>query len=279
MAVPFLGTEALASGQLTAYQLRSRYALIVPGVYVGRDTPITALLRAEAAWLWSRREGVLAGRSAAAMHRAKWVDAAAPAEILYNNRHCPNGIRAWADRLDEDEMMSVNGRSVTTPARTALDIACRNPRDAAVAQIDALANATDLKCADVELLARRYRGRRGIRRVAPVLDLVDGGAESPRETWVRLVLIEAGFPRPRTQIPVYDEGGYVVARLDLGWEDIKVAVDYEGAHHRTDPRQFRHDNRRNEEVAALGWLNVRITAEDTRVTVIRRVADARARRV
>lgn len=278
MDEPFIGSEAMATGQLTRYQLRSRYVPIAPDVYIARETPVTALLKAKGAWLWSRRAGVLAGRSAAALHRAKWVAAVAPAEILYDNRHSPKGIRAWADRIADDEIMSVNGMSVTTPARTALDIACRNPRDAAVAQVDALAHATDLKCADVELLAQRYGGRRGIRRVTDVLDLVDAGAESPRETWVRLVLIDAGFPRPATQVPVYDEGGYVVARLDLGWEDIKVAVDYDGDHHRTDRKQFRHDIRRNEEVAELGWINVRITAEDTRVTLMRRAADARARR-
>jgi hypothetical protein len=45
---------------------------------------------------------------------------------------------------------------VTTPARTAFDIACRYPLDPAVAAIDALARATRLKIADVELIAQRY---------------------------------------------------------------------------------------------------------------------------
>lgn len=65
--------------------------------------------------------------------------------------------------------------------------------------------------ADVELLAKRYHGRRGIRRARIALDLVDPGAESPRETWLRLLLIRAGFPPPQTQIPVYDEYGQLVA--------------------------------------------------------------------
>jgi hypothetical protein len=83
------------------------------------------------------------------------------------------------------------------------------------------------------MLADRYRGRRGIRRARIVLGLVDPGAESPKETWLRLLVIRNGFPRPQTQIPVYDEFGALVAVFDLGWEDMKIAMDYEGDHHRS----------------------------------------------
>ena len=99
--------------------------------------------------------------------------------------------------LDDGETQTICGMPVTTPARTALDLACRYPPGKAVAAIDALARATDLKPADVELLAERYKGRRGIRRARLALSLVDAGAESPRETWLRLLLLRAGFPRLR----------------------------------------------------------------------------------
>ena len=132
----------------------------------------------------------------------------------------------------------IGSMPTTTPARTAFDLACRNPVGKAVAAIDALARATKLKVADVELLAERYKGHRDIRRARSAWHLVDAGAESPRETWLRLVLISAGYPAPQTQIPVYDEYGELVAVLDMGWEDIKVAVEYEGDQHRTDRRQF-----------------------------------------
>ena len=222
---------------------------------------------------------MIAGQSAAALHGAKWVDSGAPAQILYDNRHSPTGISTWADRFDEDEVTVVDGTLVTTPARAALDLACRYPVESAVAKIDALARATKLKMADVELLADRYQGRRGIRRARVALDLVDAGAESPRETWLRLLLIRAGFPRPQTQIPVYDEYGVLVAVLDMGWEDIKVAADYEGDHHRTDRIRFNKDIRRHEDVTELGWIDVRVTSQDTEGGIIRRVEAARARRM
>jgi YD repeat-containing protein len=167
---------------------------------------------------------------------------------------------------------------LTTPARTALDIACRYPPGPAIAAIDALARATKLKTADVEMLAQRYRGRRGIRAALEALDLVDAGAESPQETRVRLVLVKAGFPRPETQIPVYDEYGQLVAVIDMGWRDLRVGVDYDGAHHRMSRRQFDRDVRRYEAVAESGWDDVRITGEDTDGSIIGRVGRAFDRR-
>lgn len=166
------------------------------------------------------------------MHGAKWVDARQAAELLYDHRRPPAGIHTWSDRVADDEIQPISGMNTTTPARTALDLARRYPVGKAVAAIDALARATDLKLADVEMLAERYRGSRGIRNARIALDLVDPGAESPRETWLRLLLIRAGFPRPQTQIPVYDEYGQLVAVIDMGWAGIKVGVDYEGDHHR-----------------------------------------------
>ncbi|MCW2554091.1 MAG: hypothetical protein JWR78_3872 [Mycobacterium sp.] len=279
MGEPFIGSEAVAAGRVTPYQLRSKFDAVHRDVYLPRGSELTAATRATAAWLWSGRAGVIAGQSAAALHGAKWVDARRPAELLYPNRRPPSGIRSWSDRYEDDEVQPLAGGLVlTTPARTALDIACRYPPGPAVAAIDALARATKLKTADVEMLAQRYRGRRGIRAALEALDLVDAGAESPQETRVRLVLVKAGFPRPETQIPVYDEYGQLVAVIDMGWRDLRVGVDYDGAHHRMSRRQFDRDVRRYEAVAESGWDDVRITGEDTDGSIIGRVGRAFDRR-
>jgi hypothetical protein len=279
MDEPFIGSEAVTAGVLTRHALRRDFVALHQDVYLARGTAITPVLRAKACWLRSKRRGILAGFSASALHGARWIDRARPAAIIDSNRRPTRGVEAWADRIEDDEICVIAGMRVTTPVRTALDLACRYPVDEAVAAIDALARATKLKMADVELLADRYRGRHGIRNARVALDLVDAGAESPRETWLRLVLIRAGFPRPQTQIPVYNEFGVLIAELDMGWEEIKVAAEYEGAHHRTDPRQFNKDIRRFEEVMELGWIDVRVTAQDTEAGIIRRVAAARARRM
>ncbi|KZS63304.1 hypothetical protein [Mycobacterium ostraviense] len=278
MTGPFIGSEAIVSGALTPYRLRSRYVAVHPDVYVPPGTDLTATTRAHAAWLWSRRRGVIAGHSASALHGAKWVDHRAPAQLLYDYRRPPRGILTWSSAVASDEIQLIGGLQATTPARTALDLACRNPAGTAVAAIDALARATRFRVADAELLAERYNGHRNIRRARSALKLVDAGAESPRETWLRLLLIDAGYPRPQTQIAVYGQYGELVGVLDMGWADIKVAVEYEGDHHRTDRRQFNKDIARFEALTDLGWIVVRVTVEDVPGGILRRVAAAWARR-
>lgn len=279
MEEPFIGSEALATGTLTRYRLRSRFVALHPDVYVAPSTELTAATRACAAWLWSRRRGIVAGRSASALHGAKWVDHRAPAQLFYQHRRPPAGINTWSDSLADNEIRLIGDIPTTSPARTAFDIACRNPVRKAVAALDALARATKLDIAEVESLAGRHKGHRNVRRARRALTLVDAGAESPRETWLRLLLIEAGYPRPDTQIPVYGEFGELVAVLDMGWEEIKVAVEYDGDHHRSDQRQFHRDIARFEALTTeLGWIVVRVTAQDVPGGILARVAAAWARR-
>ena len=278
METPFIGREALDAGAFNRHQLRSRFAAVYPGVYVARETQLTARLRAEAAWLWSRRRGTLAGRSAAAIHGAKWLDPRAPAELLYANRRPPNGIHTWADAVPTDELVVVDGMTVTTVARTAFDLARRTPGDAAVAAVDALLRATRLPQADAESLLAAHRGDKGIRRARAVLELVDGGSQSPRETWLRLLIVRAGFPPPQTQVPVRNEYGVVIAHLDMGWEDEKIGLEYEGAHHRLSREQFAYDIRKHEQVREAGWRVLRVTSMDAPATVLNRLAELRASR-
>jgi hypothetical protein len=175
--------------------------------------------------------------------------------------------------MHDDEVTRVAGLPVTTVARTAYDLARRLPRGQALARLDALMHATPFSNEDVMLLAKRYHGARGLRRLRAVLPLVDGGAASPKETWLRLVLIDAGLPIPATQIPVVD-GYWPVAFLDLGWKQCKVGVEYDGDHHRSDRRQYVKDQRRLRKLEQLGWLVVRVIAEDKPDDIVRRVRDA-----
>lgn len=107
--------------------------------------------------------------------------------------------------------------------------------------------------------------------------MMDAGAQSPKETWLRLVLIRAGYERPQTQIPLYEYGA-PVAHLDMGWPSIRVAVEYDGDQHRTDRATYVKGIRRDELIARLDWLNVRVVKEDREIDVLARVRDAWLRR-
>jgi hypothetical protein len=257
---PFRAADALAAGALTFRELRRFHCAVYPGVWAPREVELSADQRARAAWLWSRRGGVPAGLSASAVLGAKWIEGGAPAQLIHTNRRPPPMIIVHTDSLSADETRTVLGMPVTTPARTAFDLGRRLGRTQGVQRIDALMNATDVKLDDIEAVISRHPGVRGVRRLRQTLELVDGGAESPYESLTRLLLMQAGFPRPQTQIPVYDDYGFVIARIDMGWSQWRVGVDFEGAHHWTDPRQRTWDVERYAKLADLGWIDVRLTA-------------------
>jgi hypothetical protein len=272
----FVGAEAINGGGLTRGQLRWNYTAIHPGVYIPNAAERTVYLHAFAAWLWTGRNGVIAGRAAAALHGAKWIEAATPIELIAEHTRPRPGVIVREERIDAGEITYVGELPVTTLARTALDLGRHLPRDAAVAHLDALAAATGVTCAEVIALAERYRGARGIRSARTALALMDGGAQSPQETRLRLVLIDAGLPAPRTQIRVSD--GHSEAFIDMGYDQPMVGLDYEGAHHSANRGQYVYDIGRAELIEREGWIDIRVVAEHSRRFILHRVRAAFARR-
>jgi very-short-patch-repair endonuclease len=93
------------------------------------------------------------------------------------------------------------------------------------------------------------------------ITLSDAGAESPQETRTRLVLTHAGLRPKRTQIEVFDRFGEFVGRIDMGWDDWLVGVEYDGIQHWTDPAVRTRDVDKQAEYEALGWRIIRVTAD------------------
>ncbi|WP_422745273.1 hypothetical protein ACN27E_23880 [Mycobacterium sp. WMMD1722] len=257
---PFIGTEALAAGLVKKHQLRSRFVALHPNVYVHPDVVLTHRARARAAWLWSQRRGVVAGVTASALYGAKWVDPSEPVELIFSCGRPPAGLRTSAMTLYDTERILIGGLPVTTIERTAFDLGRRGGLDNAVARLDALARATGFEVSGVRQIAERHPHTRGLRHLDQALDLMDSGAESPRETWLRMFLMRAGYPRPRTQIPVLSPDGRRTYYLDMGWDDVMVAVEYDGDHHRTTKELFAYEIQRLEDITAAGWLVVRVAA-------------------
>ncbi|MCV7259245.1 hypothetical protein [Mycobacterium shimoidei] len=272
----FVGTEMLASGTLTKGQLRWNYNAIFPGIYVANAATPSLRRNTIGAWLWSGRNGVIAGRAAAALHGALWVNADTPIEMIWRSGRPPLGIVVRNERIEADEVVEVDGIPVTSPARTALDIARHLPRDLAVAHLDALAGATRVTACDALSLAQRYPRGRGLRRCQVALSLMDAGAQSPKETWLRLLLIDAGLPAPRTQIRVSD--GVNEAFIDMDYDEPMVGLDYDGQQHSTDRQRYVHDIGRAELIERQGWIDIRVVAEHSRRFILHRVSEPFARR-
>jgi hypothetical protein len=167
---------------------------------------------------------------------------------------------------------------VTTPARTAFDIGRHTvERVQAIQRLDALSNATGVKVVDVEAVMAAHPGARGLTRLRRVLPLVDGGAESPQETVARLVLIDAGLPAPQTQVEIFGEYGEFIARVDMAYEDVKVAIEYDGPQHWTDPLVRQRDIDKGVALAELHWHVIRVSSDllyRRRGTYVHRVSTA-----
>ena len=149
---------------------------------------------------------------------------------------------------DQEDVVVIGGMACTSPERTAVDILRWLPPHEGLAVVDAMAARGLVDAATLPPVVERFAGGRGIVRARYLAAIVEPLTESPGESWLRLRLIDAGFPRPQAQIEV---GPY---RLDLGWPDRLVAIEYDGEEFHGSPRQRHHDERRRDELERrYGW--------------------------
>ena len=107
-----------------------------------------------------------------------------------------------------------------------------------------------------------HQPRRGVSVIRAALPRLSDRSESYRESILRVLILDAGLPQPEVNYEIRGVRGRVVARVDLAWPDEKVAVEYEGDHHRTDRVQWQRDLRRIEVLQDAGWRVVRVSADD-----------------
>jgi hypothetical protein len=271
MRGPFIGSEAVARGAISRGKLRWNYGAVHPDIYLRKDACQDLYARTLAAWLWTGRTGVVTGRAAAALHGVAWIDDTAPVELIAMHGRCRPGVVIREERIGEDEVVHVGNLPVASPARTALDLGRHFERDFAVAHIDALAAVTGLTDDEIRFIEDRYQGARGIRAARIAIALMDGGASSQQQSHLRLRLIDAGLPRPRTKIVVGDDLWSAV--IAMGWDGPKVGVDCfhpEG----TDRYRAVQQIATEELFQRRGWLHFRITPDHTAISAIRRVRAA-----
>ncbi|WP_188830062.1 DUF559 domain-containing protein [Nocardia camponoti] len=258
---PFIGSWAVEAGVMTRWELRKNFARVAPNTYVPRGHQMDAIDRAKAAVHWTKGQGVLIGRSAAALHGTKWIADDTRAEIAVRTfRRTPEWISATQHRIPSADRCFVGDYPVTTPIRTAFDLSCRLPEHEAVPVLDALCRATALTPGAVIDFCDQHPGERGCAIARTTLAHVDPGAESPPESLTRLCIVNSGLPAPETQIVIRDQFGAFIARIDMGWREARVGVEYDGAQHWTDPAQRTKDIDRIALLEAQGWRIIRVSA-------------------
>lgn len=137
---------------------------------------------------------------------------------------------------------------ITTPIRTAWDLGRFSPRITAIGGMDALCRAEGFDSAELVEGVERFRRQRGVVQLRGLAPQVDPRAESMGESAVRLSWKDcAGLPEPELQIPVYDAGGVLLYRLDLGVHELLLGVEYDGeAWHSSDEDRAHDEKRRTE---------------------------------
>lgn len=115
---------------------------------------------------------------------------------------------------------------------------------------------------------------RHCRRARDAVERVRSGVESPRETFLRLELIDSGLAEPLTNVPICDASGRQIAIGDLVYPAERVLVEYDGEQHRTDSKQYRRDIDRHDDLLAAGWTHIRISKESPPAAAVQRTRAA-----
>ncbi|WP_168200812.1 endonuclease domain-containing protein [Allokutzneria sp. NRRL B-24872] len=257
----FRGSDAVSAGVLTAAELRTpRFIRLYRNAYVVRGTPITHELRCRAAALIVPEGCVLTGRSAATVRGVPLAAADDPVEMnstFVDRARWRPGLRIRRVDVSEDESEPWEGIRIASSVRIAYDLLIGLlPLEKRVAYTDAWLRAGN---ADVEELSQLVEDRHdhGVRLGRAAMQLVDPRAESIPESELRVLLALAGLS-PVPQLVVRN-GSHFIARVDLGFEEERVAVEYDGAWH-AEPNQLGRDRQRLNLLQENGWRVVSVTA-------------------
>jgi hypothetical protein len=278
----FIGSHAVAAGSATRSQLQSGlYRRLLHNVYADPSLEADHRLYARAASLIMPRDAALGGRSAAAWYGAPFASPQDPVLVVVpaqSSWRGPRGVRVHRRNLRPHEVVRIENAHeavrLTTPLRTAWEIAALETVPNAVALLDGMVRAGHLDEQTLLDLVETVRGQWGSRRVAAVMPLVDGRSESPAESWVRVACARAGLPAPVPQYVVVEAKDFL-GKVDLAWPEHRLIVEYEGPHHFDEDKQ-REDDLRYRALAAAGWRVIRLAAADLRdmAGIVARIAAA-----
>ena len=276
----FIGSHALADGCLTRRQLTGLYRRLVHNVYADPALPDDHRTRARGVALLLPPGAALGGHSAAAWYGAALSTAHDPVLVVAPQKCSwdgPSGVRVHRTNLRASEVTTTtDGVRVTRVERTAWDVATLESTVTAVCFLDAMLHQRQLTEAALMAEFVRRRGEWRCGRAIDLLPLVDGRAQSPPETRVRVACARAGLPRPVPQFVVEEDGTWL-GQVDLAWPEAKLIVEYEGAYH-FDGLQIVKDDGRYARFVAAGWRVLRLSSIDLRDMegVVARIAAALA---
>lgn len=274
----FTRTDARAAGVTAAGLERwRRHGLvrqIVRNAYVDALVPDSVELRAAAVAKVTGPDVVICRRTAAWLHGIdllalqEHVDLP-PIETVRPPKRRSSRISrgsGHSQTLYAEDVVDLHGLAVTSPLATAIHLARHRPRPLGLSALDAMAHADLIQVPQLRASVEKYRRHPGIRKARELSALVEPATESPGESWLRLRMLDAGFPAPVPQVEVTD--GTHTFRIDLAFleplprtADRHLGLEYDSDQWHSTPEQLEHDQWRRRRLDALGWeiLSVRRT--------------------
>ena len=185
--------------------------------------------------------------------------------------------------LPDDHLRVSDGLVLTSPARTAVDIARARGFIAGLVTSDAVLRAGTSRADLHDVLAcmPRWPGSSSARHV---VNHANGCAESPLESVVRARIVDLRLPMPTLQKPIYADDGWLIARADFYWEEFGLVGEADGAVKYTDEQAlFREKERRDAveeryQVIRWTWRQAHASDEQFRARLLAAIARATARR-
>jgi hypothetical protein len=188
----------------------------------------------------------------------------------------PRGRHVVGHKAARAATARMYGRPVRVPAEVWCELA-------SVMELDELIAAGDRMLSEkpVMLTTRRHLERavaahgagRGARMLRQALPELRDDVWSPRETWLRLVILRAGLPEPERNARILDRSGRLIAIGDLVYRRYRIVIEYEGERWHDDPWSHIDIDRFNR-LALNGWTVIRVRRHHNAADVERMVRDA-----
>ncbi len=139
-----------------------------------------------------------------------------------------HGLVHHVGAVADEDLTTVDGMLVMTPARAMLEVAMTGGVESAIVTLD---SGLHLALTDLDTLAAmtgRFMSWQGARAARYALSLADARAESPGESRSRLLFRRENLPVPDLQVPFYDEDGRLIGRTDFGWLEFCHVGEFDG---------------------------------------------------
>ncbi|HWB66433.1 MAG TPA: hypothetical protein VG708_06360 [Mycobacteriales bacterium] len=267
-----VATGGFDDAQLTA-MIRSG-VLVTPfrGVVGPQEVSRSPMARFAAALACQDITAALGHRSAAVASRLRWVpeswrEADAVVDVVVprtDARRHRSGLRLHRALLDPADVTVIDGLRCTSVARTLADLARnrREPRLLVVQILDGALRDGLVTEDQLQSTVDRLAGLRGVVRARQLIAFGRNGVDSPKETELRLALLDGGVPHVDVDIRITDRDGVLLARGDIGERDLLLWGEYDGYDVHSQRDVFNSDRRGDRWLERRGWHVMRFTNDD-----------------